>query len=39
LWKNCEEKDGIAMESPLELIAANYFMENFEKQVLDTTPR
>jgi hypothetical protein len=31
-----EQKYGVVMESPLALIVANYFMEDFEDQALNT---
>ncbi|KAJ8916727.1 hypothetical protein NQ315_013931 [Exocentrus adspersus] len=39
-WKGdfYEETDGVAMRSPLTPVVANYFMENFEQQVLDQAP-
>jgi len=31
----CEEIDGVAMGSPLSLIIANFFMEDFEKKAIE----
>ena len=33
-----EQKDGVAMGSPLSPVVANFFMESFEKSALDTAP-
>ena len=34
-----EQRDGVAMGSPLSPAIADFFMENFEKKALSTAPR
>ncbi|XP_062837651.1 uncharacterized protein LOC134299269 [Anolis carolinensis] len=34
-----EQKDGVAMGSPLSPVVANFYMEYFEKQALETAPK
>jgi len=34
-----EQNDGVAMDSPLSPVIANYFMETFKVNALDTAPK